>query len=329
MENEMMSLQGKTILFICPEFYDYPDEIIRTFRTMGATVVFYSEIKINFLFRIKKNIHHKLLDKHVKSYYDRIKIEISKMSFDYFFLIRGKYTRKDFILDFIVNNRKCVLLYYQWDSLKLIPNAKIIVDLFHFSYSFDIDDCNENNSYKYLPTFCVEKYFNLPKICCMYKYDLLFIGSLTNYRYDKLMQFQSICNSQDISFYMYAYMPFVEYVKERFIRKNKIKLCDVKFLPLKSEGVLRLYKISNTILDIPDINQSGYPLRIYEALGAKKKIITTSLNIHKEQFYSKSNIYMLNNGYDGIKSFIPTRGEFDNIKINSTESWIREIFRLN
>ena len=324
----MNDLKGKNILFICPEFYDYPQEIIRVLKSMGAEVTFFLEIEINLVFRLKKNINPHLLNKHIELYYLDISKKISGVEFDYFFLIRGKYTPVNFISNFKAANTKCLMLYYQWDSLKSISNALTMSSLFHFSYSFDMEDCSKNQVFKYIPNFCVENYSNLLELGTDYKYDILFVGSLTFYRYELLVEFQRFCQLNDIKLFIHAYISFLEYIKERFIRRHKIKYNDVKFNRLKSNEVLKLYQCSNTILDIPDVKQSGYPFRVFEALGAKKKIITTSSNIDKEQFFLESNIYKLDNGFEGIKDFIKNKGEFKNIDIYSTQTWIRKIFQL-
>lgn len=54
------------------------------------------------------------------------------------------------------------------------------------------------------------------------------------------------------------------------------------------------------LLDISDKRQGGYSLNVYDALCNERKLITNKLNIIKEDFYDKHNIFVY--GEDSLET---------------------------
>jgi hypothetical protein len=111
---------------------------------------------------------------------------------------------------------------------------------------------------------------------------------------------------------------------------------DIKKLQYKSlslSQVISLYEKSNIILDINHPSQRGLTMRTFEALGAKKKLITTNENIIHYRFYNKKNILILNRNNPEIDSsffnnqFEPYDKEL--IEKMSITGWIYSIFVEN
>jgi hypothetical protein len=55
------------------------------------------------------------------------------------------------------------------------------------------------------------------------------------------------------------------------------------------------------LLDITDEGQSGYTLRVFDALCNRRKLVTNNVHIVNEDFYDKRNIFVY--GMDSLEDF--------------------------
>ena len=76
-----------------------------------------------------------------------------------------------------------------------------------------------------------------------------------------------------------------------------------------------IYSNSRCVLDSAQEGQMGLTIRVLEALGAKKKLITTNEDIVNYDFYNEENIYV----YDG-KTFDFNSPFFKSVFISGTTS---------
>ena len=67
------------------------------------------------------------------------------------------------------------------------------------------------------------------------------------------------------------------------------------FDSISGEKLDEIYSDSRCVLDSAQDGQQGLTIRVIEALGAQKKIITTNEDVANYDFYCKENIYI----YDG------------------------------
>ena len=56
-------------------------------------------------------------------------------------------------------------------------------------------------------------------------------------------------------------------------------------------------------MDSPQEGQTGLTIRVIEALGAKKKIITTNKDVKNYDFYSENNVYIYDGSFDFSSPF--------------------------
>lgn len=90
----------------------------------------------------------------------------------------------------------------------------------------------------------------------------------------------------------------------------------------------KLYEYSMCVLDSPQAGQTGLTIRVLEALGAKKKLITTNPDIVNYDFYRPENIYVYKGKIDLNNIFFKKPYmEIDNIIYSkySLKSWLEEI----
>lgn len=69
---------------------------------------------------------------------------------------------------------------------------------------------------------------------------------------------------------------------------------------------LERIKSYRTVLDFCISSHRGYSFRVFEALKYEKKLITNNTDIRKADFYHPQNIYVLDQGMEGIAQFLAT-----------------------
>ena len=112
------------------------------------------------------------------------------------------------------------------------------------------------------------------------------------------------------------------------LRKAKIK--EFHFVPLKRKEMEKIYKESRCVLDSAQDDQFGLTIRTIEALGAKKKLITTNKDVINYDFYCAENIYIYDGKIDLEDVFF--KEEFKEIDKEiyekySLKNWLDEIVR--
>ena len=83
-----------------------------------------------------------------------------------------------------------------------------------------------------------------------------------------------------------------------------------EYVPLPGGVLKERYTRSVAIIDSPQENQLGLTARTIEALGAKRKIITTNADIKRYDFYNPDNVFV----WDGQSS--PNKEFFEEPYVN-------------
>ena len=174
-------------LFIGPKFYNYDIAIQNELKRRGYDVDFFTERSTkwfsisHFLTKV-----HPRFDALYKLYENSIFNAIHVKKYDLFLLIRCEVLSEDFIQAIIQNNLnpQATKVYYSWDSVVNLPNAKILVKYFDRSYTFDASDAKNYSEMSFLPLFYQEEYSkNVHKEANNCKYDLAIIASFSEKRY--------------------------------------------------------------------------------------------------------------------------------------------------
>jgi hypothetical protein len=99
--------------------------------------------------------------------------------------------------------------------------------------------------------------------------------------------------------------------------------------PLRSLEMNKIYQDTRCVLDSPQAGQLGLTIRVIEALGAKKKLITTNEDVINYDFYCPENIYVYRGFFDLKDPFFtePYKDIDSNIyEKYSLRNWLKEIF---
>ncbi len=328
-------LKNKKILMFSNTFFNYENFIVEKLKANGATVDFYNERPSDSLFikgiiRVKKD----LLNLRIKKYYINILKEIEKKKYDILFVIKGEVIPKFFIQKLIQENSGIELFYYNYDSFTNNPHALDILHLFHYKYTFDLEDADKHNMF-FRPLFYCDIYGDLKKSDKKqkYSYDMLFVGTAHSDRYIIAEEVKKIMEESNRTAFNYYYIQskWVYWYKKIF--DASFSAFDYKKLfskKLSHSQIAELYKKSNCILDINHPNQQGLTMRTFETLGAGKKLITTNHSILKYKLYNPNNVMIIDRASVQIDDdffcspFLEyTAEEFYRMSLNG---WIEDIF---
>jgi hypothetical protein len=330
---DFQSLQGKHILLISVQFFGYEKRIIEQLQTFGAQVTYFDERPSNSNFtkgiiRLRRNLYQKKIDRHYKN----ILSQTQHYKIDFLFVIRGEVVPKFFIEAFKEKHTSCHLIFYTWDSFRNHDNAVQLLPYFDRIFTFDYADALRY-TIGFRPLFYLTEYEMPPNNSSKLKYDLLFIGTAHSDRY-KISNFvMNWCTVNQLNTYFYYFIQsrllytYRRLFEPGFEKMNKTQLF---YSSIKTDQIINLYKESKVILDIQHPNQKGLTMRIFEALGASKKIITTNEDIINYYFYNDKNVKIIDR--DNIvldKSFfdeeyIPISKEQK--KHFTLSDWIYDIF---
>lgn len=323
------------LLLIMPKFFNYPQLIIEELNTMGYEVDFFDDRPstnawIKAAIRVNKNLIHSYITK----YFDKIMTTIRSNCYDVVFLISGQSLSfsESMINELKKSQPQAKFVLYQWDSQTNFPYIKKVQKFFDKCYSFDKRDIKETPNLKFLPLFYSKEYEKMgghPNK--EFKYDFCFVGTAhpKKYKFINMMsnQLRPIYPNQFIYFFFPS--PIV-YVYRKIMNKEfrRAKYKEFNYTPLTGTKLNEIYESSKCVLDSAQDGQVGLTIRVFEALGAKKKLITTNEDIINYDFYCPENIYIYKGTIDLNNVFF--RKEFkepeeDVYQKYSLRNWLKEI----
>lgn len=322
-----MNFANKKILFIGPIFHNYHTAIIAKLEEKGASVFFFPERKYGFIFKILNNFSRNLLVKYQGLHYKQILKKINTENFDYLFVIRGYMIPINFISQIKHRYPNIKTIMYQWDAIR-DNDYSAVIHLFDKSITFDYVD-SSNLKIGYLPLFYTNEIERLRKYTD-YKYDVFILSWYIKERYDLINKFVEANKNEECSMKILVYIPFSSYLKE-ILKFNFINLKYITFKPVERNSYLRYLSESRSIIDFSKKNQTGLAIRIIESIGAGRKIITDSMNIKNEIFYSKELVYCIEHSNlhiekDFFEASLIDKELQTKISEYSIDRWVEKIF---
>ena len=154
-------LDGKRILFLAFEYFDYHIHIRKTLEDAGATVdsfpvwkyrTMHEKVVFNFLRHVNSNF----FSAYNRAYSQSILNETKNRQYDYILVIAGFELPNEFYAELKCRYSKATFINYHWDSIKptMFGNTYLdIVPFFDKVYSFDRADCDAHKNIHYLPLF--------------------------------------------------------------------------------------------------------------------------------------------------------------------------------
>lgn len=290
-------MKNKRILLFAPSFFGYDKEFLNGLQKAGADVDLYNErISEDTFVKILIRLNPNYLSRYVEKYYDKIIEENKDKNYDYVFFVSVEAATPRIIskLRTVFTNARFYM--YSWDSVENKKYLKDVMPLFDRVWSFDKSDSKKYNI-GFLPLFYSNEYSDIASSGVLQKYDALFVGTIHSDRYWFLKNIEGQICALNGQVYLWQYFPSVLlYLKmklqsRRFCRETKYR--DFRFESLKKERLLELIAESKAVIDSNHPSQSGLTMRTLETLGAKRKLITTNVNVKEYDFYRESNILVV------------------------------------
>ncbi|TCD02000.1 hypothetical protein EZ449_19585 [Pedobacter frigidisoli] len=327
-------LQNKNILYIGVKFYYYHLQLIEKLeKNYGGNVTYFPERDTS----IKYGIVNRLLPSHLEAYqekhYKKILKQISNKKFDYFLVIRGFKMPLWFVKTVKELNPGIKAINFQWDSNTNSPFLNLnddynILPEFDVKLSFDYQDVQNHPEIQYSPTFYTDEIKAMGEKTASkdFEYDLFYFGSYLPERYKGLLDFIEFAKVNNYSLKMHFYMPIRYYIIER------LKGVDIDWKLIKLSTMSRGQYIANlekskTIIDVSNTKQSGLAMRVLDALGSGKKVITTNKWVASDPVFDASQIAIINlNKIEVPINFIEDNTKFAPKNGFTMDNWIERVF---
>ena len=324
----MNEFKGKRILFFTTNPDPYFNESL---QRMGAVVDYYSERpNQNTLTKVLIRINRKMISSMVARYHERILEETKDNKYDIIFFIRCEAFSRETLIKFRAYHPNAKMVVFFWDSFVYNKNSEKVYDLFDRAFAFEKGDA-EKYGISFLPLFYYDSYSDLP-IRHEYKYKSLFIGTLHSDRYKIVTSIQEWLRDKGFKNFAWFYLPSKVLFYQMYLTDRKIKIRDkqiVKYKTLSLEEMQKLYSDSEIIIDVQSPKQIGLTMRTFEALGARRKLITSNKDIVNYDFYNPSNILVIDRDHIAIPDKFLTESYQDIdetiYKKYSLSSWLKRV----
>ncbi len=324
------------LLLIMPRFFNYPEVIQKELNEMGYEVDFFDDRpSTNAWVKAAIRINKGLIYSYIEQYFEKVMQTVGSKKYDVVFLISGQSL--SFSEDMIRQIKECQpaakFVLYQWDSQTNFPYIKRVQKYFNKCYSFDRQDVAETPGLRFLPLFYSRMYEEIGS--CKnadFIYDVSFVGTAhpKKYKFVRLMSEQLKAAYPKQFIYYFFPSPIVYfYRKLRNKELRKAKYSEFHFTSLREPEMNRIYSSSRCVLDSAQDGQCGLTIRVLEALGAKRKLITTNKDIVNYDFYRPENIYLYDGDIDLNHIFFQSdyrEIERDIYEKYALRNWLQEIF---
>ncbi len=328
-------LQNKKILFLCPKFFGYEQEIKKELKRQGANVTYFDERpKNDFLTKalIRLNLN-KLIYKRINEYYKKIIDSCLREKYDYLFLVTPETISKKHIELIKKYNPEITIITYMWDSFQNKRNSQHLIECSNRCFTFEKKDLPINPKLEFLPLFYISDYKKIGNQESSFQYDLAFIGTAHSDRYKLVINILNQLKEKRGNVFFYFYSPSkILFYWKKITDKNfrNIPIKDISFQSLTKSEIIDIVQKSKAMIDIEHSQQTGLTMRTIEMLGAKRKILTTNKDIATYDFYNKNNCIIVSREIQNINfDFIKNDWqEIPNEIYNkySLENWIKRIF---
>lgn len=282
-----LDISGKRILLLGIGFYDYETAISEELCRRGAKVLFIDAVYKSFLKKILLRVSRHLSQKMASNY---LLNQIAKQpkDMDYIIIIKGDVLREEHISLLKRKYPNTRILLYLWDSINRISNSELLLKSFDRILTFDRVDAIKYNLV-FRPLFYREyMVLNTPENG---KYNISFIGWMHSNRYEILHKLKLEFEAHGIRYKFVLYTSRLSYYINRYI-KRVISQDDSDFFvfkPISYDRYIQISQDSDVILDLSHPLQNGLTMRTIEAIGLRKKILTTNADIKQYPMIDRTN----------------------------------------
>lgn len=223
--------------------------------------------------------------------------------YDYALFIRSDlFVESGFLNKIKPYIKKGCMVAYQWDYMNRFPLAWDAVASFDKFFVFDTNDLKNNQTnFLSLTNFYFD--YQLDKKVQPI-YDFYFIGCHVEGRENEIISFAKNAEKNNWLLDFEIVAPSEQHVAEwkQIYSCNNIRI-GTRFKTFQENLDNSLN--SHILVDFKTPEQEGLSFRSFEALGYRKKLITTNSNISYYDFYHPNNIFIWDGkNLDGLKEFL-------------------------
>ena len=286
-------LTGQRVLLIAPRFFGYEVEIREELERRGAVVDFildrpFESALMKAMARFARAWVMPLADRHVR----QSVADLGGTAYDLVLVINGQTLSRQVVSELRAANPAARFVLYLWDSAQNRASSVAMSDLFDWVLTFDPVDA-ERHGMRFRPLFYGQGYAvphnEAPDL------DLSFIGTIHTDRYAIASRVVGQLPPERKAWtYFYLQAPWVFRVQKILNRNfSGARIEEFAFDPLPKATVQDVFRRSLAVLDIEHPRQTGLTIRTLEALGARKKFVTTNPGIVGYDFYTADNIALI------------------------------------
>lgn len=241
---------------------------------------------------------------------------------DYALAIRPDLLPDDVLKEIKKSTRKMV--GYQWDGLNRFPAVYTKIHFFDQFFVFDKKDISADNKCKLITNFYFDHLLGQGEVP---NTDVFFIGSYVDSRMKSLTEIALFLKNNGFIVDINVVGNPAKYILPSSITgiNHTTEIFDFK-------KNYQHIKKTKAILDLLDDAHTGLSLRIFEAIGFKKKLITNNLEVKKYEFYNPNNIFIIGErNLEDIPDFI--QKPFEDLPADihrkySFENWLRNVLDI-
>jgi hypothetical protein len=318
------------VLLIAPQFFGYEQEIAAGLRSSGQDVDFLPDRPFNNPFMKAVLRFRPELGGHLACDYffaQRLE-ELGRKSYSTILVIQGEGVTANTLKTVRTAYPKAKLIFYTWDSIENKPFSKQNLSFYDYCSTFDPVDAKKYGL-NFRPLFFSDG-FDRPADAT-YTYDLSFIGTVHSDRFKIVSAIIEQLPSNARTFiYLYLQAPWMFDLRRVFTKTvDGAKRDDFRFIPLSKDVVQSTFFRSRAVVDIEHVNQRGATMRTIEALGSKRKLVTTNMELRHYDFYNPLNIQIVDRHSPRLdKDFFQTPYQPIPEEIRQKykmQQWIREV----
>jgi hypothetical protein len=280
----------RSALLITPTFFGIEHEIAAELQRRGFSVDFLPDRPFESPFlkaigRLSRASMLRTADRFYQSHLDNK----GRPDYDLVLVIVGEGLSQRLLTRMRAALPRARFILYMWDSLTGRKSGVADnLSLFDRCLTFDPSDARhfglQLRPLFYTPTFDLPPQLDPA-------YDLSFVGTIHSDRYEVITKVaRQIGAHRRCYWYLYLQAQWV-YAFYRTVRPSfwNTRSGDFRFAPLTRTDVTRIFMDSRAVLDIEHPTQTGLTLRTFEALGARKKLITTNSLVRNYDFFDPRN----------------------------------------
>ena len=318
------------VLLIAPRFFGYDREISDALRRNGYQVDLLPDRPFdNPIAKAVMRLRPELGGHHLsQAFFERRIEELGRNTYAIILVIQGEGVTARTLQRLRAMYPLARLVYYTWDSVDNKPFFRRNLPLYDCCFTFDPIDALKYDM-KFRPLFFSSGF----DILCQedFDYDVSFIGTVHSDRF-KIVQSLIAQVPTGTQTFVYFYMQARwMYHFRRYCTRTIVgsRIDDFNYEPLSKEIVAAKFFVSRAVIDIEHVRQRGATMRTMEALGSRRKLISTNAALREYDFYHPQNIHIIDRNAPRLdKEFLlsPYNPVSDEVRQKySIVRWIKEV----